>query len=137
VLDGDLRGVNGADLELAVEGELLGPAVAVDDDRPAGLEAVGDVDGLDEGRVDDDDAVGRVDPALVVDRPAIDADKGDDGRAAPLDPELGIGLDPLAFLGDGVGEDLGGDDGPLTAAPWKRITDPLLLVFESSRCEWR
>ena len=128
VLDGDLRGVDRPDIELAVEGEILRPPVAVDDDRPAQLEAFGDVDGFDERRVDDDDAVGGVDPALVVDLLVVDADEGDDGRAPSLDAELGVGLDPVAFLGDGVGEDLGGDDGALAAAAVKTDFDHVRLL---------
>ena len=118
-------------LNCAVEREVLGPAVAVDDDRPARLEALGDVDGLDQGRVDDDDMVGRVDAALVVDGLVVDADEGDDRRAPPFDAELGIGLDPVALLGDGVGQDLGGDDGALTAAAVETDFDhvPLLPNF--------
>jgi len=58
----------------------------------------------------------------------VDADEGDDGRAAPLDAELRVGLDPIALLGDGVGQDLGGDDGPLTAAAVETDFDHVLLL---------
>ena len=123
VPDGDLGGVDRRHPELGRKLEVLGLLVAVDDDPAAVLESLGDVDGFDERRVDDDDVVGRVDPALVVDRLVVDADEGNDGRAAPLDAELGVGLDVVAFLGQRVGEDFRGDHRSLAASAVKAYFD--------------
>jgi hypothetical protein len=53
----------------------------------------------------------------------VDTDEGYDGRAPAFDAELGVGLDPISFLGQGIGQNLGGDDCPLAAAPMESDFD--------------
>jgi len=56
----------------------LGLLVAVDDDPAAVLEPFRDVDPVDQGGIDHDHVVGKVDAALVVDLAAVDAEEGHD-----------------------------------------------------------
>jgi hypothetical protein len=67
----------------------LGTAVGVDQDAAARLEALGDVDGLDQRRVEDDEVVGTGDLAAQQDGPCENLRKAVTGAPRRSTPNAG------------------------------------------------
>ena len=115
----DPAGINGAHtagVALQQGAQLSGVLAGVDDNGALGLQTGGDVHGGQQGLVNNDHVIGKID--VGVHRAALGADAvvGGDGRAHALGAVFGEALHVFAGVESGVSQQQGGGFGALTAA---------------------